>query len=236
MVYPRTVVLGLLACVAAWGVGCGSNSMSVGNADGAAGGSTPDPNGNAPGSRTGMRPSDMNGGSGGAAGSGGAGGVGGAGGAGGAGGRPALPPDASAPPDGPRPLDAAPDLSARPEAGAEAPPPPSDAAPPRPDTGPVTTSLLGTRWKVTDTGAEGNSFIWEFLAGGVMRYTYLTGPLANNVYTNATWTQMGNGVTIVYNTSQPAYSTRVGTFEGNSISGTASNVMGLHWTWSGVRQ
>jgi hypothetical protein len=229
MTCRRFGVVLALAYFVAWVGGCGSNSMPAGGGGGA-GGSASDPNGNTPGSRGGTRPSDMSGGSGGGGGSGGTAGGGGGGGT-------VMAPDASVPADGPRPIDASPDLPTRPEAGPEVTPPPPDAAPPRPDAAPdstpVTASLLGTKWKVMDTGAEGNSFIWEFLAGGVMRYTYLTGPLANNVYTNATWTQMGNRVTISFNNG---YSTRTGTFEGDRISGTATNVTGLNWTWAGVRQ
>lgn len=96
------------------------------------------------------------------------------------------------------------------------------------DGSPVDTSvspLDGTRW--SGTTVDG-AITFEFLVGGILRYTTETG-----TYTNGTWQQLGNTLQFEMNGHYADYTGRI---RGGRMSGTARNTPGRTWEWEATRQ
>jgi opacity protein-like surface antigen len=92
--------------------------------------------------------------------------------------------------------------------------------------------VTGTTWTMTyyDKAVQQEyTYDITFLAGGKLSNSHPNDTTPDN----DSWEQNGTTVTLYFNNS---YATYTGTIEGNSISGTASNVAGSTWEWSAVRK
>ena len=106
---------------------------------------------------------------------------------------------------------------------------PTPPASPEPTSGvPESQPLEGTSWAGTDS--DGDYYVYRFLPSSQFNYTSPTGTFGGP---GETWTQEGNQVTMK---TDGGYSTRVGTIQGDTISGTGSNAAGASWTWTAQRQ
>ena len=85
-------------------------------------------------------------------------------------------------------------------------------------------NLEGTVWAGNDTGER---TVFEFLKGGVLKYTYSTGS-----FTNGTWKQDGNSIYMEINNKYIEYK---GTIDCNTMSGEASRGSGT-WAWKWTKQ
>jgi hypothetical protein len=83
-------------------------------------------------------------------------------------------------------------------------------------------SVEGTTWVGADS--DGDEYTYHFLRGNTLTYTSPTG-----TYSGEPWEQHGNTVSWNMNDHYADYS---GTIVGKTMSGTARNVTGKHWTWS----
>jgi hypothetical protein len=88
-------------------------------------------------------------------------------------------------------------------------------------------NLEGTVWKIQASAVD--DMIWHFERAGVLRYNYAN---RDEQLRNATWKQDGDSVYIEFNNKYAEYR---GTFRGDVIEGTASNINGTKWTWSAKR-
>lgn len=86
----------------------------------------------------------------------------------------------------------------------------------------------GTTWAGTDP--DGDYCSYRFESDG---HLACTSPSGENDGPSNTWSQSGDQVTLL---TSGGYSTRVGTIQGDGISGTASNVSGRSWTWTAQLQ
>jgi hypothetical protein len=94
----------------------------------------------------------------------------------------------------------------------------------------VMSDMTGTTWTLTyydKAVSQQYTYDLTFLAGGKLSNTHPN----DNTPDNDGWEQAGNVVTIYFN---DAYATYTGTISGNTISGTASNIVGSTWDWSAV--
>ena len=89
----------------------------------------------------------------------------------------------------------------------------------------VVVPLDGTTW--SGSNHEG-SITFEFLIGGILRYT-----TPNGTWTNGTWRQQGNSVTFAMNDGYAEYTGRI---SGTRMSGTGQNRTGARWEWRADRQ
>lgn len=85
--------------------------------------------------------------------------------------------------------------------------------------------LDGTRWSGTTVDGP---ITFEFLVGGILRYTTETG-----TYTNGTWQQLGNTLQFEMNGHYADYTGRI---RGGRMSGSAHNTPGRSWEWEATRQ
>lgn len=85
--------------------------------------------------------------------------------------------------------------------------------------------LDGTIW--VGSNHEG-AITFEFLVGGILRYS-----TAHGTWTNGTWLQEGNTVTMEMNDHYADYS---GQIRGTRLSGTGHNRAGARWDWRADRQ
>ena len=98
----------------------------------------------------------------------------------------------------------------------------------RPAASPADTAVVpldGTRWAGTTVDGP---ITFEFLVGGILRYTTETG-----VYTNGTWQQLGNTLQFEMNGHYADYTGRI---RGGRMSGTAHNTPGRSWEWEATRE
>lgn len=88
-------------------------------------------------------------------------------------------------------------------------------------------SVAGTTWEGTDS--EGDYYEFTFLKGGQLRYR--TNTSRNEMVTfqdqGDVWTQDGDTVIILIDD----FATRIGTLNGDRISGRAWNASGKRWSW-----
>ncbi len=87
-------------------------------------------------------------------------------------------------------------------------------------------NLEGTVWAGTDS--DGDYYVYEFLAGGTLKYTSPSG-----TFTDGTWEQNGNSI---YMEKNKKFSECEGIISGNSMSGNCWNQNGHKWTWTVTRQ
>jgi hypothetical protein len=99
-------------------------------------------------------------------------------------------------------------------------------AAPRRDPAPKAGPVAGTTWSGTDS--DGAHYVFTFEPDGALAYTSPTGS-----YRNGTWTQ--SGATVSWETNNH-YADYKGEVRGDTMSGRASNVTGLEWTWRVTRQ
>ena len=85
--------------------------------------------------------------------------------------------------------------------------------------------LDSTRWVGANTQG---AITFEFLIGGILRYT-----TSNGVFTNGTWQQAGSTVTFELNSRYAEYT---GQIRGTRMSGTWQNRAGVRATWEATRQ
>lgn len=85
-------------------------------------------------------------------------------------------------------------------------------------------SVEGTYWGGTDS--DNHYYIYRFYAGGKLGYTSPSGTYGTD---GNTWVQTGNRVEMSINNG---YSFRDGTITGDTMSGTAWNIVDHHWTWT----
>jgi hypothetical protein len=97
--------------------------------------------------------------------------------------------------------------------------PPLDAP-----SGPADT-LAGTTW---DGSGPDGTIIFEFLAGGTLRYT-----TDDQTFENGTWEQTGNAVSLQMNERFAEWSGRIGAAR---MSGSAHNRAGRQWNWQADRR
>ncbi len=82
-------------------------------------------------------------------------------------------------------------------------------------------NVLGTVWIGSDSMGAYNEF--HFLPRGILHYRTPTG-----FWKNATWKQNGSSI---YMETNHKYAEYRGSIHGNTMSGKAWNIKGLHWTW-----
>lgn len=83
----------------------------------------------------------------------------------------------------------------------------------------------GTTW--VGSNHEG-PITFEFLIGGILRYT-----TPNGTWSNGTWSQQGNTITFEMNSHYADYT---GQIRGTRMSGTGHNTPGARWDWRAERQ
>jgi len=91
---------------------------------------------------------------------------------------------------------------------------------------PSVINLEGTVW--TGTDSDGEDFVYEFLSGGIFKYT-----VSGETYTNGTWEQDGTSVYIETNNK---FAESDAVISGNTMTGTFRNIDGHEWTWTAERQ
>lgn len=88
-------------------------------------------------------------------------------------------------------------------------------------------NLTGTKWRIVPVGSDLGTTELIFLPGGKI---FETGMSEEEVESGKDeWSQKGKKVTISYNDH---YATYKGTVKGNTITGTAKNIVGKKWTWT----
>ncbi|MBN8580935.1 MAG: hypothetical protein J0L96_09705 [Anaerolineae bacterium] len=90
----------------------------------------------------------------------------------------------------------------------------------------VVQNLEGTVWAGTDS--DGDYYVYEFLPGGVLKFTSPTGTFAEDK-----WEQNGNSV---YMEMSNKYCEYTGVINGDTITGNAWNKDGHTWTWTAKKQ
>lgn len=93
---------------------------------------------------------------------------------------------------------------------------------------PSVQQVEGTVWAGTDS--DGDYYVYRFNANGLFGYT---SPQRSFDGPTNTWSQAADQVTM---STDNGYSTYLGTIEGDTISGTASNRRGQSWTWTATPQ
>lgn len=88
--------------------------------------------------------------------------------------------------------------------------------------------LAGSTWAGTDS--DGDAYVYRFEAGGQYAFTSPSGSYQDP---GDTWSQSGDQVTM---STSGGYATYTGTIQGDTVSGTASNISGHSWTWTADRQ
>jgi hypothetical protein len=91
--------------------------------------------------------------------------------------------------------------------------------------------LEGTVWLVTDAAPSTDGMLrFEFMTGGVLGWTVLA---KGEREADAAWSQLGNCVRMSFDSD---FAVSLGTIRGGAMSGTASTVEGLQWTWTALRE
>jgi hypothetical protein len=87
---------------------------------------------------------------------------------------------------------------------------------------PAVAEIEGTTWAGMES--DGNSIVYEFLSGGILKYTSPTG-----TFTNGTWHQYESAV---YMETNDHYAEILGFIVGETMTGNAWNVTGYRWEWT----
>jgi hypothetical protein len=89
---------------------------------------------------------------------------------------------------------------------------------------PLTPSIEGTVWAGTDS--EGRDYVFRFKPRARLAFSTPSGSYDED---GDTWSQQGVSVTM---SMTWGYATYRGAIDGDTMSGSASNIVGRHWRWS----